>query len=114
AARYRCDNPYSGNHRAGPPRYRLPGDQRMGPAPGLAAFAAADRRRCRAFGHRTRHRAPPRRGHRHLCGGTRMSSEPGTAGTALTAALRADIERLLAAEPEVRADADDSVHQMRV
>lgn len=40
--------------------------------------------------------------------------EPGTAGTALTAALRADIERLLAAEPEVRADADDSVHQMRV
>lgn len=37
-----------------------------------------------------------------------------TAGAALTTALRADIERLLAAEPEVRADADDSVHQMRV
>lgn len=43
-----------------------------------------------------------------------MSTAPGTAATALTAALRADIERLLAAEPEVRADAEDSVHQMRV
>ncbi|WP_280458731.1 CHAD domain-containing protein [Nocardia carnea] len=43
-----------------------------------------------------------------------MSTEPGSAGAALTAALRADIDRLLAAEPEVRADAQDSVHQMRV
>jgi proline iminopeptidase len=37
-----------------------------------------------------------------------------TAGNALVAALREDIDRLLAAEPEVRADAPDSVHQMRV
>ncbi|MCP2298495.1 CHAD domain-containing protein [Nocardia amikacinitolerans] len=36
------------------------------------------------------------------------------AGEALIAALRDDIDRLLAAEPEVRADASDSVHQMRV
>ncbi|BAD56493.1 CHAD domain-containing protein [Nocardia farcinica] len=36
------------------------------------------------------------------------------AGSALAAALAADIDRLLAAEPEVRADAPDSVHQMRV
>ncbi|MGQ4599552.1 CHAD domain-containing protein [Nocardia sp. R6R-6] len=33
---------------------------------------------------------------------------------ALIAALRDDIDRLLAAEPEVRSDAPDSVHQMRV
>lgn len=37
-----------------------------------------------------------------------------TAGDALVDALREDIDRLLAAEPEVRADAPDSVHQMRV
>ncbi|WP_194819283.1 CHAD domain-containing protein [Nocardia sp. XZ_19_385] len=37
-----------------------------------------------------------------------------SAGTALIAALSSDIDRLLAAEPEVRSDADDSVHQMRV
>ncbi|WP_280451781.1 CHAD domain-containing protein [Nocardia cyriacigeorgica] len=37
-----------------------------------------------------------------------------TAADALTAALGEDIDRLLAAEPEVRADAWDSVHQMRV
>ncbi|WP_336083509.1 CHAD domain-containing protein [Nocardia sp. SSK8] len=37
-----------------------------------------------------------------------------TAATALRTALCEDIDRLLAAEPEVRADADDSVHQMRV
>ncbi|MFB7878326.1 CHAD domain-containing protein [Nocardia sp. NPDC056064] len=37
-----------------------------------------------------------------------------TAATALRTALREDIDRLLAAEPDVRADADDSVHQMRV
>ncbi|WP_278262626.1 CHAD domain-containing protein [Nocardia sp. AG03] len=37
-----------------------------------------------------------------------------TAATALRDALREDIDRLLAAEPDVRADADDSVHQMRV
>ncbi|MEU6829188.1 CHAD domain-containing protein [Nocardia beijingensis] len=37
-----------------------------------------------------------------------------TAGDAFVAALREDIDRLLAAEPEVRADAEDSVHQMRV
>ncbi|MEU7767953.1 CHAD domain-containing protein [Nocardia sp. NPDC049190] len=37
-----------------------------------------------------------------------------TAGNALVAALRDDIDRLLAAEPEVRSDAPDSVHQMRV
>ena len=43
-----------------------------------------------------------------------MSSEPGAAGPALTAALRADIDRLLGAEPDVRADAEVSVHQMRV
>uniref|UniRef100_UPI0024588D6C CHAD domain-containing protein n=1 Tax=Nocardia carnea TaxID=37328 RepID=UPI0024588D6C len=43
-----------------------------------------------------------------------MSTEPPTAGAALTAALRADIDRLIDAEPEVRADAADSVHQMRV
>ncbi|WP_228002549.1 CHAD domain-containing protein [Nocardia australiensis] len=36
------------------------------------------------------------------------------AGNALVAALGDDVDRLLAAEPEVRADADDSVHQMRV
>lgn len=41
-------------------------------------------------------------------------SEPTTAGAALTTALSADIERLLTAEPEVRADSEDSVHQMRV
>lgn len=43
-----------------------------------------------------------------------MSTATSSAGAALTAALRADIDRLLAAEPEVRADAEDSVHQMRV
>ncbi|MFI9505424.1 CHAD domain-containing protein [Nocardia sp. NPDC052566] len=37
-----------------------------------------------------------------------------TAGTAIVAALRDDVDRLLAAEPEVRCDAADSVHQMRV
>lgn len=37
-----------------------------------------------------------------------------TAGAALTGALAADIDRLLSAEPDVRADIDDSVHQMRV
>lgn len=37
-----------------------------------------------------------------------------TAGTAAVAALGADTDRLLAAEPDVRADAPDSVHQMRV
>ncbi|MGW0251842.1 CHAD domain-containing protein [Nocardia goodfellowii] len=37
-----------------------------------------------------------------------------SAGTAFIAALSSDIDRLLAAEPEVRSDADDSVHQMRV
>ena len=36
------------------------------------------------------------------------------AGKAVVAALRDDIDRLLAAEPDVRADAEDSVHQMRV
>ncbi|MGW6427256.1 CHAD domain-containing protein [Nocardia sp. NPDC055053] len=36
------------------------------------------------------------------------------AGKAVVAALGEDIDRLLAAEPDVRADADDSVHQMRV
>ncbi|WP_067840124.1 CHAD domain-containing protein [Nocardia lijiangensis] len=36
------------------------------------------------------------------------------AGDALIAALRDDVDRLLAAEPDVRADAPDSVHQMRV
>ncbi|MFI5716406.1 CHAD domain-containing protein [Nocardia sp. NPDC051750] len=43
-----------------------------------------------------------------------MSKKPPTAGAALTAALRDDIERLIDAEPEVRADTEDSVHQMRV
>ncbi|WP_063059827.1 CHAD domain-containing protein [Nocardia sienata] len=43
-----------------------------------------------------------------------MADEQIAAADALTDALRADIERLLTAEPEVRADADDSVHQMRV
>ncbi|WP_245563955.1 CHAD domain-containing protein, partial [Nocardia testacea] len=43
-----------------------------------------------------------------------MADEPIAAADALTDALTADIERLLNAEPEVRADADDSVHQMRV
>ncbi|MEU1986175.1 CHAD domain-containing protein [Nocardia sp. NPDC019395] len=43
-----------------------------------------------------------------------MSKKHHTAGVALTAALRADIERLIETEPEVRADAEDSVHQMRV
>ncbi|MFE3444107.1 CHAD domain-containing protein [Nocardia sp. NPDC059180] len=37
-----------------------------------------------------------------------------TAADALIAALGEDVDRLLAAEPEVRADAWDSVHQMRV
>ncbi|MEV5836816.1 CHAD domain-containing protein [Nocardia sp. NPDC052112] len=36
------------------------------------------------------------------------------AGTAVVTALRDDVDRLLAAEPDVRADAWDSVHQMRV
>ncbi|MGW5309788.1 CHAD domain-containing protein [Nocardia thailandica] len=36
------------------------------------------------------------------------------AGHALTAALAADVTRLLEAEPEVRGDEPDSVHQMRV
>ncbi|MFD3591190.1 CHAD domain-containing protein [Nocardia sp. NPDC058640] len=36
------------------------------------------------------------------------------AGKAVVAALREDIDRLTAAEPDVRADAYDSVHQMRV
>ncbi|MEU4322533.1 CHAD domain-containing protein [Nocardia fluminea] len=36
------------------------------------------------------------------------------AGEAVVAALREDIDRLFDAEPDVRADADDSVHQMRV
>ncbi|WP_328411196.1 CHAD domain-containing protein [Nocardia sp. NBC_00403] len=37
-----------------------------------------------------------------------------SAGNALVAALSDDVDRLLAAEPEVRADTHDSVHQMRV
>ncbi|WP_255218375.1 CHAD domain-containing protein [Nocardia abscessus] len=37
-----------------------------------------------------------------------------TAADALIGALRDDIDRLSAAEPDVRADAEDSVHQMRV
>ncbi|MFE7801763.1 CHAD domain-containing protein [Nocardia sp. NPDC057440] len=37
-----------------------------------------------------------------------------SAGNALVAALSDDVDRLLAAEPDVRADAHDSVHQMRV
>lgn len=37
-----------------------------------------------------------------------------TAGNAIVGALRDDVDRLLAAEPDVRADAWDSVHQMRV
>ncbi|MEU4343218.1 CHAD domain-containing protein [Nocardia sp. NPDC023852] len=37
-----------------------------------------------------------------------------TAGSALVTALCEDVDRLLAAEPEVRSDAADSVHQMRV
>ena len=37
-----------------------------------------------------------------------------TAADALIAALSEDIDRLLAAEPDVRDDAWDSVHQMRV
>ncbi|MEV0357938.1 CHAD domain-containing protein [Nocardia sp. NPDC050697] len=37
-----------------------------------------------------------------------------TAGAAAVTALGEDTDRLLAAEPEVRADAPDSVHQMRV
>ncbi|MEV0031106.1 CHAD domain-containing protein [Nocardia sp. NPDC050793] len=36
------------------------------------------------------------------------------AGDALIAALRDDVDRLLSAEPDVRADEPDSVHQMRV
>lgn len=36
------------------------------------------------------------------------------AGPALVAALGEDVDRLLSAEPDVRADRDDSVHQMRV
>ncbi|WP_416565433.1 CHAD domain-containing protein [Nocardia testacea] len=43
-----------------------------------------------------------------------MAGESIAAADALTDALGADIERLLTAEPDVRADADDSVHQMRV
>ncbi|WP_378739154.1 CHAD domain-containing protein [Nocardia brasiliensis] len=37
-----------------------------------------------------------------------------TAGEAIVEALRDNVDRLLAAEPEVRADEPDSVHQMRV
>ncbi|MET7770233.1 CHAD domain-containing protein [Nocardia sp. NPDC005366] len=37
-----------------------------------------------------------------------------TAGTGLIAALSDDVDRLTTAEPDVRADAEDSVHQMRV
>lgn len=36
------------------------------------------------------------------------------AGPAVVEALRSDIDRLVAAEPDVRADATDSIHQMRV
>ncbi|RJO69047.1 CHAD domain-containing protein [Nocardia panacis] len=36
------------------------------------------------------------------------------AGPALVTALGEEVDRLLAVEPEVRADADDSIHQMRV
>ncbi|MGI5220477.1 CHAD domain-containing protein [Nocardia sp. CA-290969] len=43
-----------------------------------------------------------------------MNQKSRTAGAALTAALRADIDRLIDAEPDVRADVEDSVHQMRV
>lgn len=38
----------------------------------------------------------------------------GAAGPAVVAALGEDVDRLLAAEPRVRADESDSVHQMRV
>ena len=37
-----------------------------------------------------------------------------TAGAAIVRALRSDVERFTAAEPDVRADRDDAVHQMRV
>ncbi|PXX62157.1 CHAD domain-containing protein [Nocardia tenerifensis] len=37
-----------------------------------------------------------------------------TAGAAIVAALADNVDRLLAAEPEVRADEPDSIHQMRV
>ena len=37
-----------------------------------------------------------------------------SAGQALGAALSEDVDRLVAAEPDVRADAEDSVHQLRV
>jgi CHAD domain-containing protein len=39
-------------------------------------------------------------------------SEP--AGPAVVEALRSDVDRLVSAEPDVRADAYDSIHQMRV
>ncbi|MFI6869293.1 CHAD domain-containing protein [Nocardia sp. NPDC050406] len=39
---------------------------------------------------------------------------PTAAGPALIAAFAADVDRLLSAEPEVRQDLPDSVHQMRV
>lgn len=38
----------------------------------------------------------------------------GAAGPAVVAALGEDVDRLLSAEPKVRADESDSVHQMRV
>jgi CHAD domain-containing protein len=41
-------------------------------------------------------------------------SATGTAGSVVASALAAEIDRLLAAEPEVRADEPDAVHQMRV
>ena len=49
AARYRSHRRYSGRDRAGPPRHRLPGGQRVGSASGVAEFAAAHgfRRRSR-------------------------------------------------------------------
>ena len=37
-----------------------------------------------------------------------------TAAEAVVAAVRSDVDRLVGAEPSVRADAYDSIHQMRV
>ncbi len=54
----------SRGHRAGPLRRGVPGDERVGTAPGVAGVNLAHRRRRRARRERARHHPSPRRGHR--------------------------------------------------
>src|SRR5690606_11847639 len=78
----------------------------------VAGVDAAHRRRRRSCGERTGHRPSPGGSDRRIRESRLIMAV--RAGDALTAALRDDIDRLLTAEPEVRRDAADSVHQMRV